>query len=248
MMSSHIVMLAGGQSSRLGQYRTVVAKPLMPVGDRPVLEIMLRQAARHGFTNVTLAVGDLAPILRAMFGDGGRLGVAIDYSQEAEPLGTAGALRPLTFDEPFLVMNGNAVTTLDLRRFFAAHVRSGNAVTVATHRREVQADFGVLQFSSKSDEEMAEVSQYLEKPRVAYTVSMGIYAVQPEVRDYIADGERLGFPALVQRLIEDGRRVGAYAHEGLWLDMRRPDDYEQAAARYDEIAPFFADAPAREAA
>jgi NDP-mannose synthase len=247
-MASHIVMLAGGQSSRLGQYRTVVAKPLMPVGDRPVLDLMLRQAARHGFTDVTLAVGDLAPLLRAMFGDGGRLGLSIDYSEEAEPLGTAGALRPLTFDEPFLVMNGNAVTTLDLRTFYAAHVRSGNAVTVATHRREVMADFGVLQFSARGDDEMAQVSQYVEKPRIAYTVSMGIYAVQPEVRDYIADGERLGFPALVERLIEGGRRVGAYEHEGLWLDMRRPDDYEQAAARYDEIAPFFADAPAREAA
>jgi NDP-sugar pyrophosphorylase family protein len=247
-MSSHIVMLAGGQSSRLGTYRTVVAKPLMPVGDRPVLDLMLRQAARHGFTDVTLAVGDLAPLLRAMFGDGGRLGLSIDYSEEAEPLGTAGALRPLAFDEPFLVMNGNAVTTLDLRRFYESHLRSGNAVTVATHRREVLADFGVLQLGTAGDEQTMQVSQYVEKPRIAYTVSMGIYAVQPDVRDYIADGEHLGFPALVERLIDAERRVGAYEHDGLWLDVRRPDDYEQAATRYDEIAPFFADAPVREAA
>jgi NDP-sugar pyrophosphorylase family protein len=222
-----------------------VPELLMPVGDRPVLDLMLRHAAQHGFTDVTLAVGDLAPLMRAMFGDGGRFGVSISYSIESEPLS---ALRLLAPDEPFLLVTGSVLTTLDLRALHAAHVRSGNAVTVATHRRDLLADFAVLHLGDDAGLETAPVDRYVERPQTSYTASMGVYAVQPDVRAHIGEGEQAGLPALVERLIATGRRVGAFEHDGLSLDVGRRDDYEQAIARYEEIAPFFSDSVEREAA
>jgi NDP-sugar pyrophosphorylase family protein len=247
-MPKHIVILAGDQASRLRPRRMGVPELLMPVGDRPVLDLMLRHAAQHGFTDVTLAVGDLAPLIRAMFGDGGRFGVSISYSIESEPLSAASAVRLLAPDEPFLLVTGSVLTTLDLRGFHAAHVRSGNAVTVATHRRDLQADFAVLQLGDDASVETVPVQRYVERPQTSYTASMGLYAVQPDVRAHIGASEQIGLPALVERLIATGRRVGAFEHDGLSLDVGRRDDYEQAIARYEEIAPFFSDSVEREAA
>ena len=220
----------------------------MPVGDRPVLDLILRHAARHGFTDVTLEVGELAPLIRAMFGDGGRLGVSISYGTDSEPLGTAGALRTLAPVEPFLLVSGNVLTTLDLRRFLDTHLRSDNAITIATHQRDVLADFGVLQLGENAGVPTVPVERYVERPRAVYTVSTGVYAVQPGVQEHIREGEHLGLPTLVERLIAAGRRVGAFEHDGLSLDVRRREDYEQAITRYEEIAPSFADSPKREAA
>jgi NDP-mannose synthase len=247
-MPKHIVILAGDQASRRQPRRMGVPELLMPVGDRPVLDLMLRHAAQHGFTDVTLAVGDLGPLIRAMFGDGARFGVSISYSIESGPLSAASALRPLVPDEPFLLVGGSVLTTLDLRRFHEAHVRSGNAVTVATHRRDLLADFAVLQLGDDAGVQTVPVERYVERPRTAYTASMGVYAIQPDVRAHIDDGEHIGLPALVERLIATGRRVGAFEHDGLSLDVGRRDDYEQAISRYEEIAPSFLDSGEREAA
>jgi NDP-mannose synthase len=247
-MPDHIVVLAGGQASRLAPYRTIVPKPLMPIGNRSVLDHMLRHAAAHGFSDVTLAVGDLAPLIRAMFGDGSRLGLRITYMSEPEPLGSAGVLRQLTLDKPFLVVGGNLLTTLDLRRFLEAHGRAGNAMTVATQRREIAADFGVLHLGDESDGETVPVMRYVEHARTAYTASMGVYAIRPDACEHIDTGEHLRLPQLAERLIAAGQNVGAYEHNGLCLDVRRREDYEQAIARYEEIAPFLAEADVREAA
>jgi NDP-sugar pyrophosphorylase family protein len=247
-MPKHILILAGDQASRLQPRRTSVPAPLMPVGDRPVLELMLRHAARHGFTDVTLAVGELAPLIRAMFGDGGRLGVSISYGVESERLGAGGALRLFAPDEPFLLVSGNALTTLDLRDFHAAHMRSDNAVTIATHRRDVPADFRVLQLGDDAGSGTTPVERYVERPRTTYAVSTGVYAVQPDVREHILAGEHIGLPALVERLTTAGRRVGAFEHDALSVDVRRRDEYEQAIAYYEEIAPSFSDPAERQAA
>jgi NDP-sugar pyrophosphorylase family protein len=239
-MSNRVVMLAGGQGSRLLPYRTIVPKPLLPVGDRAVLDLVLSQLARHDFTDVTIAVGVLAPLIRAMFGDGGRHGITIRYSQEHEPLGTAGVLRQLDLDEPFLMMNGNVLTTLDFKALFEAHRQSGNAVTVAANFREVRADFGVLDLDVADGTHTTRVASYVEKPATTYSVSMGIYAMEPVVRDFIDEHEQLGLPELISRVIAGGHRVGAFRHDGVWLDMRRREDYERAQERYDELAPLFA--------
>jgi NDP-sugar pyrophosphorylase family protein len=247
-MAMHIVILAGGHASRLASYRTAVPKALMPIGDRSVLELMLRHAGRHGFTDVTLAVGDLAPLIRAMFGDGERLGLNLSYVAESEPLGSAGVLRPLALERPCLVVAGNVLTTLDLRRFYDTHVSSGNAITVATHRREVQTEFEVLDLASDGGGATIPVERYVERPSTSYVVSSGVYGVQPAVMRLIAEGEHLSLPSLVEQLISRGEPVGAYAHDGLSLDIRERDDYEQAVARYEEIATFAFEPAAREAA
>jgi NDP-sugar pyrophosphorylase family protein len=230
-------VLAGGPGSRLLPYRTVVPKPLLPVGDRSVLELMLGQLAAHGFSEVTLAVGALADLIRALLGDGARQGVQLRYVKEHEPHGTAGVLGALDLDDAFLLMNGNVLTTLDYRALWDAHQASTNAVTIATHRREVVADFGVLRLGD--DGASPSVLGYIEKPASSYDVSMGVYAMQPEVLEYIRPGEVLGLPELINRLLADGLQVGAFPYQGLWLDMRRREDFEIAQSRFDEIAPLF---------
>jgi NDP-sugar pyrophosphorylase family protein len=156
-------------------------------------------------------------------------------------------LRQLRADEPFLMVSGSVLTTLDLRAFQDAHVRSGNAMTVAVHRREVVADFGVLDLGDDSDRQTVPVERFVERPGTTYAVSTGVYAFQPVIREHIQDREHLRLPALAERLIAAGLRVGAYEHEGLSLDVRRRDDYEQAVTRYEAIAPFY-DSAEREAA
>ena len=236
-MSDRVVILAGGLGSRLLPYRTIVPKPLLPVGDRSVLELMLGQLAKHGFNEVTLAVGGLAGLIRALLGDGSRQGVQLRYVEEHEPHGTAGVLGALDLAKPFLLMNGNVLTTLDYRALWDAHRASGNAVTIATHRREVTTDYGVLLLGE--DPNAPSVLGYVEKPAATYDVSMGVYAMQPEVRRYIAPNEVLGLPELINRLVADGLPVGAFPYQGLWLDMRRREDFELAQQGIDGIAPLF---------
>jgi NDP-mannose synthase len=145
-------------------------------------------------------------------------------------------LGALDLDEPFLLMNGNVLTTLDYRALWDAHLASSNAMTIATHRREVVADFGVLRLGGDGADPM--VLDYVEKPSRTYDVSMGVYAIQPEVREYVAPGEVLGLPDLVNRLLADGLQVGSFAHDGLWLDMRRREDFELAQLGAAEIGPL----------
>lgn len=235
-MSRQAIMLAGGPSSRLHPYRTIVPKPLLPVGDRSVLDIVLRQLAGHGIAEAILAVGELAPLIRAMFGTGERHGLALRYAQEGDALGLGAVLGLAEPSEPFLVMNGNVLTTLDYGELFAAHAAAGNAVTVATFQRRVQADFGALEIE-RDEAGHARVVDYLDRPGTMYTASMGIYVMDPILCEQIAPGERVGLPDLILRLVTAGLPIGAYAHEGLWLDMGRQEDYEQVAAHHDVLAP-----------
>jgi NDP-mannose synthase len=247
-MTTPVVILAGGQASRLDSYRTVVPKPLMPVGDRAALDLVLRHVANQGLTDVTLAVGDLSPLIRALFGEGDALGLSIRYSQEHEALGTAGVLGLIDLQQPFVLMNGNILTTLDFADIVATHAASGNEVTVASHRRTVVADYGVLELSDDGNGATPTVIAYHEKPAMLHAVSMGVYVMQPEVRDTIAPGERLGIPDLIGRIVAGGGRVGAYEFDGLWLDLRLREDYEAAVARYEEIWPLFSGVSARRTA
>jgi mannose-1-phosphate guanylyltransferase len=236
-MSNHVVILAGGRATTQGRYRTAVPKPLMPIAGRPVLELMLRHAARHGFTDVTLAVGELAPLIRAMFGRGEKLGLTISYEAEPGLLGSAGLLRTFALERPCLVIDGNVLTTLDLHRFYDAHLEAGNALTIASHTRELRPDFAVLQLGDAAGSATFPVERYVERPRVAYAVSSGVYAIQPEVVAYVAPGEQLTFEELAAKLIAAREPVGAYAHDELSLDVREREDYEQAIARPDVFAP-----------
>lgn len=218
------VILAGGKGARLAPYTKILPKPLMPIGDMPILEILLRQLKRHGVDEVILTVGHLAQLLEVFFQDGERLGMKIHYSYEDQPLGTAGPLSLVSgLDDTFLVANGDVLTTLDFAALVADHRQSGAIATIAMHQRQVKVDLGVIQCNGSN-----EITGYLEKPTYDFHVSMGIYVFEPRVLAYIPFNQYLDFPDLVLRLIAASERVRGYPYDGYWQDLGRPDDYEQA--------------------
>lgn len=223
------VILAGGKGKRLAPYTTVFPKPLMPIGDIPILEVVLRQLKAHGCEHITLAVGHLAELLRTFFGDGNKLGMKIDYSVEDKPLGTAGPLALIEgLQEPFFVMNGDILTDLDFTALYKYHIQRGAAATIATYERTVKIDFGVLEPDSDGF-----IANYIEKPSYDYRVSMGIYVFDPFVLQYIERGKYFDFPDLVKHLIREGKKVASYPFLGYWLDIGRPEDYERAINEFE---------------
>jgi NDP-sugar pyrophosphorylase family protein len=229
------VILAGGKGTRLGPFTTILPKPLLPVGDRAIVEIIIEQLRRRGFTRVTLAVGYLSHLIAAVLDDGGAYGVELDYHLEHSPLGTAGALAGIEdLAEPFLLMNGDVITTLDYGELMRAHESSGNAMTVATQVRTATIDFGVLELDGGDGATQAVVG-YREKPHREYVVSMGVYVLEPALLGLIEPGIYLDFPDLVLRALAAGERVGSYRYGGLWLDIGRHEDYERAIAEFSEL-------------
>ena len=218
------IILAGGKGTRLTPYTTILPKPLMPIGNMPILEVVIRQLKGYGFAEVTLAVGYLAELIMAYFDDGSRYEIKINYSKEEKPLGTAGPLALIPeLSSTFLVMNGDVLTTLDYVELVRYHQAQGAVATIAMHKRSVNIDLGVMKTNSQN-----ELIEYIEKPTLHYHVSMGIYIFEPKVLDYIKPGESLDFPELVRILLANGERVLAYPYDGYWLDIGRQDDYEKA--------------------
>jgi NDP-sugar pyrophosphorylase family protein len=211
----------------------------MPLGDGPILDLLLRQLVAQGWVRATLAVGHMADLIRVYCGRGERWGLDLRYMDEEEPLGTVG---PLAFmpDEararPLLVMNGDLLTTLRFRDLVAAHEASGALASIAMHRREVRMEFGVIDHEPGLGP-LERVTGYREKPRIGATVSMGVYVFQPEAVAYIGRGERLDLPDLVQRLLDDGRPVGGYVFDGYWLDIGSHGDYSQAVEDFERLRP-----------
>jgi NDP-sugar pyrophosphorylase family protein len=232
------VILAGGLGTRLRPYTTVLPKPLMPIGDRPILDIVIRQLVRSGFDRVTIATGYLSELIEAFFRDGSAYGVPIDYYREGEPLGTVGALSLIDgLDSDFLVMNGDVLTDVDYSELFDHHVANGHAATIATHERSVQISLGVMRFHDELDR--TRVTDYIEKPTLHYEVSMGIYCFSPRAVKLLTPGERVDFPELVLRLIGIGESVKAWRSQSYWLDIGRAEDYEQAQDEFERVRDRF---------
>jgi NDP-mannose synthase len=239
-VEKHAVILAGGLGTRLRPYTAVLPKPLMPVGDRPILDIIVRQLRRHGFERLTIVTGHLAELIEVFFGDGERYEVAIDYYRESEPLGTVGALALLDgLDEHFLVTNGDVLTDLDFGLLLEDHRTSGVTATIASHTRDVQVSLGVLKFGDEQDTNR--ITGFVEKPVYHYDVSMGVYAFSRRVVDFIEPGERLDLPDLVLRLLDAGEEVRGRRprEEDYWLDIGRHDDYETAIEEFERIKSRF---------
>jgi len=223
------VVLAGGKGTRLAPYTRIIPKPLMPIGDMPILEIMLRQMKRAGIRQVTLTTGYLDHLLRLFFLDGKRLGLKIDYVREEKPLGTSGPLANVKgLTRTFLVTNGDVLTDLDFSELIAYHQQQGAIATIATHKRKVNINLGVVNVDKDNT-----VTDYLEKPDFNYLVSMGLYVFEPRVLHYIAKDEYLDFPDLVRSLIAAGEKVSSFTFKGYWEDLGRPDDYERASADFE---------------
>jgi NDP-sugar pyrophosphorylase family protein len=222
------VILAGGKGRRLAPFTAAFPKPLVPVGDRAVLEILIRRLVEAGVEDIILAVDHLAELLMAYVEGHPALKSLARYSfvRDREPGGTAGPLariQGLGQSGPFLVANGDVLTDLDFRALLAHHTQSGAALTIATHAKRVQLPLGVLQTSPAGD-----VLDYQEKPTLSYEVSMGVYVYESSSLSYIVPGEYLDFPDLVARLLRAGARVSAYQSQDYWLDIGNPDDYARA--------------------
>jgi NDP-mannose synthase len=221
------VILAGGLGTRLAPYTSILPKPLMPIGGQPILELVLERLHHAGIERVTLSVGHLSHLIRAVLdtGNSGRPRPSVEYVQEEQPLGTAGPLRLIEgLDETFLMMNGDVLTKLDFRELILSHKRSTNVLTVAAHRRVVHVDYGVLDVDESGG---VRVENFFEKPQIPVLVSAGIYVMEPEVTRHVPDGY-FDFPDLVHALLDAGEPVGAYQYDGFWLDLGRPEDYAEA--------------------
>jgi NDP-sugar pyrophosphorylase family protein len=219
-----VVVLAGGRGTRLAPYTSILPKPLMPIGEQSILEIVVGQLAECGARSINLCVGYLAHLIRAVFDHRARRDVEITYIYEEDALGTAAPLRLVNgLDDTFIAMNGDVLTTLDYRELLRHHRERGNVLTIATHNRSIKIDYGMLHLDVA-----ARVHGFEEKPEIVSPVSMGIYVMEPAVLNYIPAASTFDFPELVQTLLNGGERVGAYRFGGIWFDIGRADDYQQA--------------------
>jgi NDP-sugar pyrophosphorylase family protein len=232
------VILAGGKGTRLRPYTTVLPKPLMPLGNQPILELILHQLSGAGFRQVDLSVGHLGGLIRAYLTESKAVSgeLEIGYLYEDEPLGTAGALRLIDPppQEAFLVMNGDILTTLDYAELMRFHERERPALTIASHQKEVQLSLGVIESQGGDNE----VTGFVEKPTLHYEVSMGIYVYEPSALAHIPDG-RFDFPDVVLALLEAGERVLTYPFAGEWFDIGTRDEHERAMIEYEADAGQF---------
>jgi len=227
----HAVLLAGGKGTRLRPYTTSLPKPLVPVGDLSIVEIVLRQLAARGFERATIAIGHLGHLIRAVVGEGPQWGIEVDYVLEDAPLGTMGPVVAILdrLPDQFLVLNGDVLTDLDYAQVLRRHSESDAAITIATYQRKVDIDFGVL------DVEAGRVVGFHEKPTLDYAVSMGVYGLSRSTLESYTAGEPLGFDELVQHLLAAGAVVASFPFDGYWLDIGRPEDYDQANADFPAI-------------
>jgi len=218
------VILSGGRGTRMAPYTSVLPKPLLPIGERAILEIVVERLRDAGFTDITLSVGYLAHLIQAVMDHVPSNGVSIEYVHEERPLGTAAPLALVEgLDETFLVMNGDVLTTLDLRKLVDFHLAHGFVLTIAVHERKTRLDYGVIEA-----EESGRLVGFVEKPEVASLVSMGVYVMEPEVLEVIPAGVAFDFPDLVHALLDRGQEIGVYRYSGYWRDLGRHEDYEAA--------------------
>lgn len=222
------VVLAGGRGTRLAPYTSVLPKPLMPIGDQSILELVIEQLESSGIVDITLCVGYLAHLIEAVLDGASWRKAEVSYVHEQQALGTAAPLKLVDgLDSTFIAMNGDVLTTLNFGNLLRYHNRERNILTIATRQRSVKIDYGVLHL-----DERKRVCAYEEKPELRSTVSMGIYVLEPEALEYIPDEGYFDFPDLVHALLQAGQRVGTYSHDGLWFDIGRREDYEQAVDQW----------------
>jgi NDP-sugar pyrophosphorylase family protein len=214
----------------MAPYTQILPKPLLPVGERSILELIVTQLVAQGITDLTFCIGYLGHLVQAVFDARKELGAEITYVREDTPLGTAAPLKHVRdLDDTFLAMNGDILTTLDYQELAAVHRRDGNLLTIATHERRTKFDYGVLHLDSPADG-VHRIVDFEEKPEFKLMVSMGIYVLDPRALDFIPDDRPFDIPDLVRALLDEGEPVGASPFGGFWLDLGRHEDYEAAAA------------------
>ncbi|MFI5363275.1 MAG: sugar phosphate nucleotidyltransferase [Elusimicrobiota bacterium] len=221
-MRRQAVILAGGKGTRLRPFTATLPKPLVPVGDYPIIEVVLRQLKHFGFTDIIISTGHLAELIQAYCGDGRRWGVKIRYVREDKPLGTSGALKLIRGLQPrFLTINGDLLTTLDFGKLYEYHKANGADAAIAVCERSSKIDFGVIELDTQN-----RLRTYTEKPSQNYLISMGVNIFDRRVLRHIKSGEALGIPELMLRIKAAGGKVVGFRNKADWLDIGRPEDYE----------------------
>jgi NDP-sugar pyrophosphorylase family protein len=219
------VILAGGKGTRLRPFTMTIPKPLLPLGDLPVLDVVLRQLAADGFSRVVLTLGHMAPLFTAQFGDGHEYGLSIEYVRELEPLGTAAPLRQLpNLPEDFVVMNGDLLTDISYKELFLEHVRQKAAATIGTVSRSETIDYGLIEMAPDGA-----FLDYKEKPVVSRYVSMGINVLNRRSLSAIPATGKFDMPQLMKALHSAGEKVHCFRSECYWQDMGRFEDYTRAS-------------------
>ena len=232
-MKKRAIILAGGKGTRLRPYTISLPKPLVPIGEMPILEIIIRQLKKFDFEHITITINHYAELIQAFFGDGKKWDLKIDYSLEDKPLSTMGPLTLISdLPENFLIMNGDVLTDLDLNIFFSEHIKRKSNFTIGAYKRTEQVEYGVLHSNEKF-----ELTRFEEKPVKEYLVSMGIYMMNKKNLEYIPTNTFYGFDHLMNALIEKRILPYIYEYSGYWLDIGRPDDYEKAI--HDNISRVF---------
>lgn len=229
------IILAGGLGTRLKPYTIAFPKALVPLGEMPVLELVLRQLKLHGFTQIILSVGHLSHLIEAYFGNGNKLGLSIEYAREETPLGTAGPIKTIeNLPANFLVMNADIVSDIPYSQLFEQHQQNvadcGTLATIATYKRTSKIDFGVIEANSNN-----RIERFIEKPVYEHAVSMGIYLFNRNIVDHIPSGRPFGFDQLMHTLIEQQVPANVFPFGGYWLDIGRVDDYEKATQDFEEL-------------
>ena len=230
IIDKRAIILCGGLGTRLKPYTVALPKPLMPVGEYPIIEVIIRQLKSFGFHRITLAVNHQSEIFKAFFGNGEKWDIKIDYALEQKALGTMGPLSLIQdLDENFLVMNGDVLADLDFNKFFKTHLNSKSIFSISSFKRKQLVDFGVLEKSKNSY-----LKGFTEKPEYNFEVSMGIYMINKKVLKYIPSQSFFGFDNLMLRLLQNNEKIKLIEHKGIWLDIGRPDDYMLATKIYNE--------------
>lgn len=225
------VILAGGLGTRLRPFTEVIPKPLLPLGESSLMEIQILTLREHGFTEIFVATNYMAAYVEAFLGNGSKYGVTLRFSREDKPLGTCGPLsllkRELT--EPFIMMNGDILTKLDFRAFYAFSARRNSALTVAT--KVIVTPFRFGNVVADSDDFIRDVE---EKPNLAMEVLAGIYCMTPGIFDFIPEGQYYNVDALIKTMLAGGHRISRFLIHDYWIDIGQVDDYSKAKTAYED--------------
>lgn len=226
------VILAGGKGTRLKPYTSVIPKPLVPVGEKAILEILITRLKKEGVDEVFICLNHFAEIIMAFFGDGSRFGLKINYSLEDEPLGTVAPVKLIKgLPEHFLVMNGDLLTDLPFGELFRYHLQGNALLTVSTYTRKTKIDFGVIDI----DPVTLLATGFREKPEFTFDVSMGVYVMNRDVLELVPSRTHFGFDDLMLTMLEKKCPAKIFPYAGYWLDIGRPDDYEKANEDIDML-------------
>lgn len=218
------ILMAGGQGRRLRPITAVLPKPLVPIGDISVLEMVLRQLRWYGFDNVVLCVGYRSELIMAVVGDGRRYGLDVRYEVEEEPLGTIGPLARIDrLEDNFLVMNGDICTDLDFGFLLRWHKAHEAPASVSLHPRREKLELGIIHLSDSGER----LTGFEEKPEFSFYVAMGVNAFRRSVVELIPSNGAFGFDDLMSTMLARNTDIRAFRHDGFWLDIGRPDDYQR---------------------